>query len=225
MKGFVFHLSNRTRPIRLSAVGHRVKSLRAAVSRYGVQALFSSLFVMGLIVGAACSRSFDKELLERLDFLFISNVEARLQMSAFDIFLSCFVSYFLFIFLLFLFALSAWGLFAIPLLPVAKGFSVGLSSAFIFASYKASGIGFYILIILPGVALFLFDLVRYSRDSLRFSLQFLRLCFYPDEHDFIRRSSVVSFLKRSVIAFLYSIGCAVTDMLLWVLFANHFHFS
>lgn len=225
MKGFVLHLKNRSKAIRLPSVGSGVRSLRSLVSRYGLRVLIASLFLMGLIVGAVCSRSFDKALFERLDFLFVTNVEARLQMSAFGIFCSCFVSYFVFIFLLFLFALSVWGFAAAPVLSVIKGFSVGLSSAFIFALYHMSGIGFYILVILPGTVLFLFALVRYSQESIQLSLCWMRMCLFGCSRSQVSADRIKSFMKKSVVAFLYSCACAVMDMLLWVLFAGHFHFA
>ena len=119
MKGFVFHI-NKSRPVSLNGIKERALSLREIVKRYGVQAFFGTLFVMGLAVGAASSRSFDRELLERLDFIFVTNISSRMSMTPFGIFSSCFVSYFVFIFLMLLFAASAcavgdmllWVLFA-----------------------------------------------------------------------------------------------------------------
>ena len=210
--------------IRLPSVGSGVRSIRSFLARYGLKTLFAALFMMGLIVGALSSRGFDKALFERLDFLFVTNVEARLGMSAFAIFTSCFVSYFIFILLLFLFALSVWGFIAVPLLSVVKGFSVGLSSAFIFAAYQMSGIGFYILAILPGVVLFLFDLVGYSQASLQMSLRWMRLSIFGCECAPIPDGEMKSFIKKSAFAFLYACACAVADMLLWVLFIDYFHF-
>jgi len=225
MKGFVLHFRNQNKAIRLPSVGSGIRSLRVLIMHYGLRTLFAALFLMGLIVGALSGRSFDKTIVERLDFLFVTNIEARLQMSAFSIFSSCFVSYFLFIFLLFLFALSAWGFAAVPLLSVAKGFSVGLSSAFIFSAYQMAGIGFYILVILPGVVLFLFNLVRYSQESMRLSLCWMRMSIFGCERAPMRDGAVKLFIQKSVHAFLRSCACAVADMLLWVLFIGYFHFT
>ena len=225
MKGFVLHFKNRKKAIRLPDVTTGIRSLRVLIARYGLKTLFAALFLMGLIVGALSGRSFDKSLFERLDFLFVTNIEARLQMSSFSIFASCFVSYFLFIFLLFLFALSAWGFAAVPMLSVAKGFSVGLSSAFIFSAYQMAGIGFYILVILPGVVLFLFNLVGYSQESMRLSLCWMRMSVFGCGRAPLCDSAVKNFIKKSVYAFLWSCACAVADMLLWVLFIGYFHFT
>ena len=223
MKGFVFHI-NKSRPVSLNGIKERALSLREIVKRYGVQAFFGTLFVMGLAVGAACSRSFDRELLERLDFIFVTNISSRMSMTPFGIFSSCFVSYFVFIFLMLLFAASAWGFAAVPLLFVVKGFSVGLSSAFLFSEYSAPGIGFYILIVLPGAVGFLFTMIRYSRECFALSLDYAGLSVFGFDRAASLRSDIKGFLLQSLYAFILSAACAVGDMLLWVLFADKFHF-
>lgn len=224
MKGFVFTFRKKQRTVRLPKIGKPRLSPKDLMTRYGFQTVFIILFLLGLAVGAAGSREADRSLSQKLDFLFITNIEARLQMSAFDIFLSCFVAYFVFVFAAFLCALSAWGFCAIPLLAVIKGFSVGLSSAVIFAFYKVSGIGFYILIVLPGTVLFLLVLLKYAGNAFRLSVRFMRLSLFGCEKEPALMSRLKAFIKKSAYAFLSSGACAVLDMLLWILFASHFDF-
>ena len=224
MKGIVFTFRNKQKTFRLPEIDKSAFSLKKAMTKYGYQTVFSVLFLLGLAVGAAASRGADGDLGQKLDFLFLTNIEARLQMTAFDIFLSCFVSYFLFIFSAFLCGLSVWGFSFIPLLAPIKGFSVGLSSALVFSLYKTSGIGFYILIVLPGTVLFLFALVWYSRISFRVSMRFMKLSLFGGEKAPDLSGELKGFLKKSIYAFLSVGACAVTDMLLWILFANHFSF-
>ncbi len=224
MKGIVFTFRNKQKTIRLPAVKRPRLTIKGIASKFGFQTVFVILFLLGLAVGAAGSRGVDDTLGQKLDFLFITNIEARLEMSAFEIFLSCFASYFLFIFAAFLCALSAWGFTAIPLLAIVKGFSVGLSSAVIFAFYKVSGIGFYILIVLPGTVLFLFTLVVYAKASFRLSIRFMRLSLFGCDKEPTLSQGLKTYLKKSAFAFLSSGACAVLDMLLWISFANHFDF-
>lgn len=222
MKGIVFHIGGRSKTIRLP---HGKFSLRDLCTRYGIQAFLVTLFAMGLIVGAACSRGMGDGLSDRLDFLFVTNIARRIGMTGFEIFLSCFVPYFLFIFLTFLFALSAWGFAAIPVLSVFRGFSVGLSSALIFSAYRMKGIGFYILIVLPGTVLFLFTFIRYARSCFLLSAEYARLTVFGSMKTSSVGAELQSFLKKSLFAFLLSGACSVVDMLLWVLFADQFHFN
>ena len=223
MKGIVFHFGKKSRTVRLPGSGGEMP-LRSLFSHYGIPAFLVTLFLMGLAVGAACSRGMSAQAAERLDFLFVTNIAARGAMSGFGIFLSCFVPYFLFVFLVFLFAFSAWGFITIPMLSAFRGFSVGLSSAVIFAAYRMAGIGFFILIILPGTVLFLFSFIRYSRDCFRLSVRYARLTVFGADKTPALSVDIRSFLKKSLFAFVFSGACSVADMLLWVLFADKFHF-
>ena len=110
------------------------------------------------------------------------------------------------------------------LLSALKGFTVGLSSAFIFLQYQLSGVGFYILVVLPGTVLFLFALIRYSAQGFRMSVGFLRFALFGVERVPQLRQQMKHFLRRTMFALLSVGGCAVTDMLLWIVFANKFEF-
>lgn len=223
MKGIVFHFGKKSKTVRLPG-GGGVLSVRSLFSHYGLPAFLVTLFLLGLAVGAACSRGMSEDIAKRLDFLFVTNIAARGEMTGFQIFLSCFVPYFIFVFLVFLFAFSAWGFITIPMLSAFRGFSVGLSSAVVFAAYKMSGIGFFILIVLPGTVLFLFSFIRYSRDCFRLSMRYARLTVFGADKTPSLNVDIRAFLKKSVFAFVISGACSVVDMLLWVLFADKFHF-
>lgn len=225
MKGFVFTFRNNRKIFRLPKLKPRDLSVKQLISRYGVQAAFFAVFMMGLIVGAASGRSFGQDIFRKLDLLFITNIDARLKMSFFEIFISCFTSYFLFIFCAFLSALSVWGSATIPLLSVFKGFTVGLSSAFIFARYQLSGIGFYILVVLPGTVLFLLIFIRYSAQGFRISLDYFKLSAFGYERVPRLRADLKRYLKQTLFALLAICACSVADMILWVLFANKFQFT
>ncbi|WP_405357492.1 stage II sporulation protein M [Ruminococcus sp.] len=224
MKGFVFTIGNNHQALRLPDIKRRGYDIKQLVARFGIQSAFAAAFLIGLIVGAATGRGFSREVFEKLDLLFITNIDARMDMSVFDIFISCFVSYFLFIFCVFLSALSVWGITTVPLLSALKGFTVGVSSAFIFSQYQLAGIGFYILVVLPGTVLFLFALIRYATRGFRMSLCFLRLSVFGHDTEVELRKRLKLFLKQTMFALLSVGACAVTDMVLWILFANKFHF-
>lgn len=225
MKGFVFTFrNNQKKSARLSEMKQRGYDVKQLIARYGIHLAFAAAFLIGLIVGAATGRGFRQEIFEKLDLLFVTNIDARMEMNVFDIFISCFVSYFLFIFCVFLAGLSVWGFSAVPLLSALKGFTVGLSSAFIFSQYQLSGIGFYILVVLPGTVLFLFALIRYATQGFRMSLRFMRLSMFGSDTEADLRKHLKLFIKHTMFALL-SIGvCAVIDMILWILFANKFQF-
>ena len=224
MKGFVFTFRNNKKVLRFPDVREQGRTVRQFLSRYGIQSVFSALFLIGLVVGAASGRSFQQETFDKLDLLFVTNFDARMDMSVFQIFISCFVSYFLFIFCVFLSGLSAWGFTTIPILSALKGFTVGLSSAFVFSLYQLSGIGFYILVILPGTVLFLFILIRYSAMGFRMSVRYLRLSTFGYDREPELQKHIKAFIKKTLFVLLSIGACAATDMVLWILFANKFEF-
>ena len=224
MKGFVFALKKNKKIIRLPDIKKNGYDVRQLLSRYGLQAVFSALFLLGLIVGAACSKGFSQDTFDKLDLLFVTNLSARQEMNIFQFFISCFVSYFLFVFCVFLSGMSVWGFSAIPLLSAVKGFTVGLSSAFIFSLYQLSGIGFYILVVLPGTVLFLFTFINYSARGFRMSLRYLRLTMFGADREPELRYSIKRFIKKTIFALLCAGACAVVDMVLWLLFAGKFQF-
>ncbi|MBQ4239258.1 MAG: stage II sporulation protein M [Ruminococcus sp.] len=224
MKGFVFTFRNNQKPLPLPDLRQHGYDFKKLLSRYGLQAVFGVMFLLGLIIGAVSGRGFGKETFEKLDLLFVTNIDARMEMNVFSIFISCFVSYFLFIFCIFLSGFSVWGFLTVPILSALKGFTVGLSSAFVFSQYRLSGIGFYILVVLPGTVLFLFALIRYAAYSFRTSYRFLRLSMFGCEREPEIRSHIKMFIKKTIFALLSVSGCAVVDMVLWVLFADKFSF-
>ena len=224
MKGFVLTLRNGKNDLRapdLRGIGKRVK---AFITGYGLQSVFALLFLFGLIVGVACSASFDEDTFKRLDLLFTTNIGARADMNVPDIFISCFVSYFLFVFCAFLSGISLWGFAAVPLLSAFRGFCVGLSSAFVFSVYRLSGVGFYILVILPGTILFLLAYIRYSAHAFRLSLRYAGASLWGADREPELRAYLKHFLKRTLFTLLAVTACAVTDLVLWILFADKFQF-
>lgn len=224
MKGFVLQFGRNKKIIRFPRLKLQKEQLLLSFKSRGIRALILCLFLLGLAIGAASSGGFDENTLKKLDVLFINNVSARRSMNAFDVFLSCFVSCFLFVFSAFLASFSAWGAFAIPILSVFKGFTVGVSCVVIIMKYQLSGVGFYILVILPGALLFLYTVIRYYSLGVRTSIMYARLSVFGFEDSDKFRMSVRDFVKRSLFAFLMSAVCAAIDMIMWSVFANKFNF-
>lgn len=221
MKGFVFQFR---RNLRLPALKKPKLSLKEYLSKKGVYLFFFLMFFIGLILGAAYSKTADSELLNRLDFLFTTNLQSRMELSSFEIFTSCFGADFLFVLAVFLMGLSVWGSAILPFVTAFKGFSVGLSSAFIFSLYRASGIGFYILVVLPGTVMFLLSLIYYSKESFSLSLRYIRLSVFGSVREPYLSRYIKSFLIKSLITLLFCAASALLDMFLWILFAGMFDF-
>lgn len=224
MKGFVLTLRNGNNPRRLPDLSRETLRIRRFIKRHGLQAILCLLFLFGLVIGVTFAQGFSRTTYDRLDLLFVTNISARAQMSLPQIFLSCFVSYFLFGFSAFLCALSCWGVIAVPLICAGYGFTASLSSAFIFSLYRMSGIGFYILVIMPGTLLFLLTLIYYTSYCFRLSRRFAILSLLGNDREPELRLHLKVFLKKSLLTLLSVITCSIVDMVLWMLFADKFQF-
>lgn len=225
MKGIVFSIKHRERHYRPSRSKERITitSVKKFFNQYSIQLLFAIIFILAIVLGSFSFDKISEDTLEKLDFLFLTNLENRLELSAFDIFCSSFASGFIFVFLSFLLSFTAWGMFALPLLCAFKGFGVGLSSAYMFSQYSVTGIGFYILVILPATVLFLFAFLMSLKESFAQSILLLRVYFSSTYDAFLLRRTK-TYLFRNCVILIFVAFSAVIDMLLWVLFAGMFNF-
>ncbi len=193
------------------------------LSYYGIQTFFMFVFVAGIFFGAFSLKNASQDLLHKLDFLFLTNLSNRINLSLFNVFCSSMASNFIFVFCSFLLAFSAWGLFILPFLCAFRGFGVGLSSAYLFTNYSLTGIGFYILVVLPGTVLFLFAFIMSLKESLLASTSLLRLYFNAKSDILLQKRAKAFFLRNSFVLVFIAFSSFV-DMILWVLFANMFKF-
>ena len=226
MKGVVFSVKHKERHC-LPYNSHRnitKKSVIAFVKRNSLQLLFAVVFVLSIILGSISFSRISPDTLRKLDFLFLTNLDNRLKLTPFDLFCSSFASDFLFVFVAFLLSFTAWGMFALPLLCAFKGFGVGLSSAYMFAQYSVTGIGFYILVVLPATVLFLFAFLMSLKESFAQSVLLLRTYFSSTYDAFLLRHTKTYLLRNCVILVMVAFSAAV-EMVLWVLFAGMFNFK
>lgn len=131
--------------------------------------LLSLLFLAGMALGALYARSAGFDVLDELDFLFSSNFRVRSSAPSYSVFLASFASSFLFLLLCFLCGLSMWGAFLIPLIPVFRGFGLGLTSGYLYAVYGGKGILFNLVVILPGAFFCCLSILLAAREGMRFS--------------------------------------------------------
>lgn len=221
MKGIVFSVKHREHhysPNKLS-----VKSIKRLWGNYGLQILFLLIFILGIVLGSFAYGSLDSEILKKLDFLFMTDLDSRLTFTAFDLFCTSFASGFLFVFSAFLLSFTVWGMFALPLLCAFKGYSVGLASAHMFSQYSITGIGFYILVVLPGTVLFLFVFITALKEAFSQSVYLLKMYFSPLRDNFLIERTK-TYLFRNTVVLAFTALSSVVDMVLFLLFADMFKF-
>ena len=131
--------------------------------------LLALLFLAGMALGAVYARNADFTVLDELDFLFASNFRIRSSTPEYSVFLASFVSSFLFLLLCFLCGLSLWGIFLIPLIPVFRGFGLGLTSGYLYAVYGGKGVLFNLIVILPGAFFCCLSILLAAKEAMGFS--------------------------------------------------------
>lgn len=216
MKGIVF-----TKPKFLKNL-FRHNRAKFDIRKNAMFLLLCLFLLVGVILGVICARNGDKSLIEKLDFLFLTDFENKRNMGLFSVFSASFASGFLLLLATFLLGISSWGFFVLPAVPLFKGFGFGISTGYMYAAYGASGIFYNILVVLPGAFISALILIIISKESFRFSWDIMTSLrgYKSDISGEFRLYIVRIFWALIVLA-----GASVVDMLFSLVFSGLFSFS
>lgn len=220
MKGFVFSFTRRKKKPRSSGVRH-FTDLRGFFKRYGAGIFYTVVFTLGLLFGTVIAGRADSSLLKGLDFLFTTNLEARLNQPMYMTFVSSFASDFLFLLFVFLCGISTWSMALSWVAPAFKGFGTGLSAGYLFITFGFRGVGFYLLVILLGTFLFSFALIIECVSAHYMSMRIAKRVFSSSDNAPVL-VFVKSYLLQSLYMLLITAVSALVDMLFWSLFSGLF---
>ncbi len=224
MKGIVFSFKKHE----LSKSGYSKRLTLSGIfylfKRYGIRIMFISVFLIGLTAGSFYADNSDKAMLNSLDFLFTTNLDVRLAQNAVGTFCACFASDFIFIFSVFLLGLAPWGIPVMPFVIMFKGFGTGLTAGYLFITYSLKGVGFYLIVLLPGTFLFCLALVVLSSAAFISSKRMFFNVISSSVPKSPLRYSIIDFCSRSISALIMTFCSALLDAVLWTLFAGIFNF-
>ena len=224
MKGFIFSIKEKTDLIRTGRFSLTTQDIKYYIKRYGIYIMFISMLIVGLACGTVYAMSADKEMLASLDFLFFTNLDARLSQNVINTFCACFASDFIFLTVVFLLGLAPWGIPFLPFVSAFKGFGTGLTAAYLIITYSLKGAGFYLLVVLPGTFLFCLALVKLSAYAFEISKQmFFSLIGHSHQTNSLK-NEVIDFCSRSVSALIMTFCSTLLDTALWCLFSGAFNF-
>ncbi len=216
MKGIIF-----TKPTFWKKI-FKKKKFSFDIRKNAMSLLLCLFLIVGVILGVICARNGDKSLIEKLDFLFVTNFENKKSMDAFSLFSAGFASSFLFLLTIFLLGVSAWGFLFLPAIPLFKGFGFGLSTGYMYGAYGFSGVLYNLLIVLPGAFLSALVIIAISKDSFRFSWDMMTSLrgFRTDICDEFKLYTVRIFWGLLILAV-----SSLADMLFSLIFSGLFSFS
>lgn len=221
MRGIVFTLTKRNRKPQNRST-RSFSAFPAFMKRYGTAVIFTFVYACGLLMGTLSAKNADSSLLDGLNFLFTTNLSARMGQPAFSTFATSFASNFLFLLYVFLCGLAPWGMAAVYAAPAFKGFGVGLSAGYLFTTYGFKGVGFYLLVILTGTFIFSFALIIECIQAHCLSCKIAKSVFTSGESMQPVSVYVRSFLFRSLYMLMLTAVSALADMLLWTAFSGLF---
>lgn len=217
MKGLVFTLPR-------SKKGKTKSDLLYYVKRYGKVGIFAFCLLLGMIIGALMARNADRDFLNGLDFIFVTNFESRAEQTIFMIFAASLTSYFLFFVSTLFIGLSTWGALGVPVLILFKGLGVGLSAGYLYQTYALQGFGFYLLIMLPGVLISSIALIVQGREAFDFSKSIWHMVLRSKKRRPEQEINFVQYLIANSYILIVVAIAALVDSLLSTFFSGVFHF-
>ena len=219
MQGIVFTYRKRKQSGKTRLVKTK-KDLKILLRKWGGVMLFSLTLVIGLTVGSLCSGNLSRETLGNLDFLFATNMPARLSGGAWGAFCAGFASDFLFLLAAFLMGLSLWGAAALPFIAFFKGFGVGVSAGYLIMTYGLKGLVFYISVLLPSIAISCVALVYELGVSLSVFRSILQNVLGRTSGGL--KATLGRYLKSSLRYLIITFTASVIGSVLWVGLAGLF---
>lgn len=182
--------------------------------------LSSVLLIIGLIFGVASLKKND------LIFNFVSAysenfISARNTASFLNIFINSFLESFGFIFLIFYFGTSIFGVVFLPFFIAFRGYLYGATAAFLYSEYLLKGVALNAIIVLPGALFFMIAFLLSSCEAFKFSFALANQTFYSGEY---KNLSLYfkNYCYKYLLYIILLILSAVTDTLISLNFLKQF---
>ena len=185
--------------------------------------IFCAVLFTGIIFGAVSGRNADGDLMKRLDFIFQTNYHIRCSQGLLSAFVSSFGSAVIFLMIIFLLGLSLWGGFFSWTVPFFKGYGYGLSVGYLYGLYGFYGVGYNLLIVLPGMFISSIVISKAAQEAMINSVKIINL-FGKKE---VRDDPHIQMKKYLKMMFVLLILCTVSsliDMLFAMCFSWIFKF-
>ncbi|MDD5953446.1 MAG: stage II sporulation protein M [Oscillospiraceae bacterium] len=190
--------------------------------KHTIYLLLACFFLLGLLLGVLFMTKADASVLDTLDCFFFSSVHTRTEGALLPVFIASMASSFFFLLAIFFCGLTMWGAFVVPILPLLRGFGLGLTAGYVY-HFGWHGILYYLAVMLPGAYLASLMVLFSAAEAIRFSK---RLNFSHKarrkRYAFVPQPSVKTYLLRFGIMASLSIFAALLDVATTFLFSGFF---
>lgn len=188
-----------------------------------IQAILLIILIAGMICGAVSIPSLNVELINNLDFIFLTDFNERMSQTNLQIFISSFSILSIFAFMIELGAFSCWGAIFIPAIILFKGLGLGITAGYLYLIYGLKGIALYILILLPGIFISSLGLILMSSHAINLSLKFLRNVF-PKANEGQLWEDLRYHMKKSSYCLMILCISSLLDVCFMMMFSRFFNF-
>lgn len=200
------------------------KVIMSTLSQNKTFVILSVFFLFGIFMGAISSENLDNTATDKITKLFLSNISARESTSILYIFVSSLASSFLFILLAFFMGLSMWGCILAPIVPLLRGFCLGISQTYLYSTYGLKGIGFQLLVLLPGLFMSSLAILLMAREAIRLSHNFSSFMLFGKREPFGKKDDIRTYFLRTGCVLGICVVASVIDIVFNILFLRFFSF-
>ena len=177
----------------------------------------------GIVGGAVFFTNAENADALKIAELCLSGIFGRSEADFFSVFISSAALNFAFLLLCFLFGLSFWGVFLIPLIPAIRGISFGVISAYLYAAHGLTGLLYQFFVVLPGTYPAILSILRAAKEGFVFSGFLLSKFRVTDSSSSVSGSFTAYFTRFSRCLF-WGVGAAFLDALTAITISRIFSF-
>lgn len=181
--------------------------------------LLTSIFICGLIIGAYAIKSNNSLLGEQLNEIIKSAITKKESAVFIKNFLDSFVINTVFLMLSFSLGLCAIGAPAICLIPLIKGFGIGITGAYIYLNYSIKGVCYCLFVFFPAQILISAILIFACNEGFYMSEDL----FSTVSKGIVKEKNLVRlYLTRFMLLLIFSLITSVIDASLSKVFSSIF---
>ena len=183
----------------------------------------TALYIIGLLIGVLSLTGGSSSLHEATKQTLDAYLTARTGKGFFSILLSSLIYQVPFVLIAFLCGTSLVGVALVPLIICYKGFTIGLLSAMLYATYSLKGITFMVLLVIPYTIVSVIALLLAARESIGFSLLLVRLSMPKGTATSIY-NDFKNYCARYLFLLIVLLAAAIVDAILSLAFMRFFAF-
>ena len=180
------------------------------------------LFICGLIIGSFAVKNNDSLLSGQLEEIIKSAILKKEGMSFINAFCDSLITDFVFLLLAFSLGLCAIGIPVISVLPLIKGFSVGITGSFIYSEYSVKGVCYCLLVFFPAQILMSAILIIACNEGFYMSADLFSTLNNSASNE---KNLIRMYLTRFGVLLLFTIAVSLLDGALTRLFSSFFAFG